>query len=122
MGVNPLEQLPLIFQSIIETQSVVLKKLFTGKKPIRANSVVEIHNNNTIIGSFDQFGGVVVGVAIRAEAASLNEDVDGQLALSSGIGRCPHVGKQAIFRVFGVKLIGELSISAYADGAELGKT
>jgi len=94
--INPLEQLPLILQAIIQAQRRILSNFIARQEAIRSNSVVEVDHNHVSFGSMNETFAVQVRIAIDNKAASLYENKDGQVALGGGIGRGKYISEETV--------------------------
>jgi hypothetical protein len=87
----PLQSLDLVSETVVGSAS--LNNLVWSQETIRTNTVVEVDDDNVVVACFDQTGTVVVGVRVGVESTALNEEVDGERVVWSGIRRSKDVDK-----------------------------
>ena len=90
----PLQSLDLIFQTIVGTAA--LDDLIRSQETIRSNAVVEVDDNNVVVAGFNQTRAVVVGVRVCVESTALDEEVDGERVVRSGIRRSEDVQEETV--------------------------
>jgi hypothetical protein len=86
---NPLQSLDLISQTVVG--SAALNDLIRSQEAIRTNTVVEVDNDNIVVTCFNQTGAVVVRVGVCVKSTALDEEVDGERVVRSGICRSKDV-------------------------------
>jgi hypothetical protein len=91
---DPLQSLDLIFEAIVGASA--LDNLVGSQESIRTNAVVEVHDNNIVVACFDKTRAVVVGVRVCVESTTLNEEVDRERIVRSGIRGSKDVDKKTV--------------------------
>jgi hypothetical protein len=80
---HPLQSFDLIFETIVGASA--FDNLVGCEESIRSNAVVEVYNDNIVVACLNQTGPVVVGVGVCVESTTLDEKVDGERVVRSGI-------------------------------------
>jgi hypothetical protein len=71
---NPLEQLALILQTVVQAQRRIACDLLGGEEAIWSNTIIEVDYHHLSLGGFDQTFAIKICVAIDDKTTSLNED------------------------------------------------
>jgi hypothetical protein len=93
---NPLQGLDLIFETVVDTAA--LDNLVCSQESIRTNTVVEVHDDNIVVARFYETRAIVVRIRVCVESTALNEEVDGQRVVRSGIRRSKDIDEKTILR------------------------
>ena len=91
---HPLQCLNLIPKTVV--WSTALDDLLGSQETVGTNAVVEVHDDDVVVAGFDQTRAVVVGVRVCVESPALDEEIDGQRVVRSGIGGCEDVQEKTV--------------------------
>lgn len=76
--------------------------MLTRQKPQRADAVVEVDEDEAIVGLLDDFGAVVVCIRVLRITAALDVDPDGEVRMFGCVRGLEDVDEEAVFCVAGV--------------------